>query len=79
MVRIHAVAPGETLSALALRFHGEAERYPLIAAASGVADSNLIKVGQRLLFPDYTRYTAVPATRCRTWRRASKVRPICRG
>lgn len=59
MVRIHTVVPGETLSALALRFYGDAERYRLIAAASGIPDPNVIQVGQRLLFPDYTRYTAV--------------------
>ncbi|MCC5582346.1 LysM peptidoglycan-binding domain-containing protein, partial [Microtetraspora sp. AC03309] len=57
MVRIHRVEPGETLSALALRFYGDAERYPLIAAASGVPDPDVVKVGQQLLFPDYTRYT----------------------
>ncbi|MBP2452285.1 alpha/beta hydrolase-fold protein [Mycolicibacterium lutetiense] len=59
MVRIHTVVPGETLSALALRFYGDAERYRLIAAASGIPDPNVIQVGQRLVFPDYTRYTAV--------------------
>lgn len=59
MVRIHTVVPGETLSALALRFYGDAERYRLIAASSGIPDPNVIQVGQRLVFPDYTRYTAV--------------------
>ncbi|MGH8966729.1 MAG: LysM peptidoglycan-binding domain-containing protein, partial [Actinomycetes bacterium] len=59
MVRIHTVVPGETLSALALQFYGDPERYRLIAAASGIPDPNVIQVGQRLLFPDYTRYTAV--------------------
>ena len=58
MVRTHTVVAGETLSALALRFYGDAELYRLIATASGIADPNVIDVGQRLIFPDFTRYTA---------------------
>ncbi len=59
MVRTHTVAAGETLSALALRFYGEAELYRLIATASGVTNPNVINVGQRLVMPDFTRYTVV--------------------
>src|SRR6266850_744875 len=59
MVRTHTVVAGETLSALALRFYGDAELYRLIATASGIADPNVIDVGQRLIFPDFTRYTVV--------------------
>jgi S-formylglutathione hydrolase FrmB/LysM repeat protein len=59
MVRTHTVVAGETLSALALRFYGDAELYRLIATASGIADPNVINVGQRLIFPDFTRYTVV--------------------
>ena len=59
MVRTHTVAAGETLSALALRFYGDAELYRLIATASGVANPDAINVGQRLIMPDYTRYTVV--------------------
>ncbi|WP_395311636.1 alpha/beta hydrolase-fold protein [Mycobacterium sp. AMU20-3851] len=59
MVRTHTVAAGETLSALALRFYGVQELYRLIATASGVPDPNAVSVGQRLVFPDYTRYPAV--------------------
>src|SRR5882757_8941034 len=59
MVRTHTVVAGETLSALALRFYGDAELYRLIAAASGIADPNVINVGQRLIMPDFTRYTVV--------------------
>ena len=59
MVRTHTVVAGETLSALALRFYGDAELYRLIATASGVADPDVINVGQRLIFPDFTRYTVV--------------------
>ena len=57
MVRTHTVVAGETLSALALRFYGDAELYRLIATASGIADPGVIDVGQRLIFPDFTRYT----------------------
>jgi S-formylglutathione hydrolase FrmB len=59
MVRTHSVAAGETLSALALRFYADAELHRLIATASGIANPNVIDVGQRLLFPDFTRYTVV--------------------
>ncbi|BBZ35676.1 alpha/beta hydrolase-fold protein [Mycolicibacterium confluentis] len=59
MVRTHTVAAGETLSALALRFYGEAELYRLIATASSVTNPNVINVGQRLVMPDFTRYTVV--------------------
>lgn len=60
MVRTHTVTAGETLSGLALRFYGEAELYPLIATASGVADPGAIAVGQKLIFPDFTRHTTAP-------------------
>ena len=59
MVRTHTVVAGETLSALALRFYGDAELSRLIATASGIADPDVIDVGQRLIFPDFTRYTVV--------------------
>ena len=59
MVRTHTVVAGETLSALALRFYGDAELSRLIATASGIADPNVIDVGQRLIIPDFTRYTVV--------------------
>lgn len=59
MVRTHTVVAGETLSALALRYYGDGELYRLIATASGIADPGVINVGQRLLIPDFTRYTVV--------------------
>ena len=59
MVRTHTVVAGETLWQLALRFYGDAELYRLIAAASGIADPGDIEVGQRLILPDFTRYTVV--------------------
>jgi S-formylglutathione hydrolase FrmB/LysM repeat protein len=57
MVRTHTVAAGETLSALALRFYADAELHRLIATASGIANANVIHPGQRLIMPDFTRYT----------------------
>lgn len=60
MVRIHTVVAGETLSALALRFYGDAELYRLIAAASAIPNPDVLNVGQKLVFPDYTRYTVAP-------------------
>lgn len=60
MVRIHTVVAGETLSALALRFYGDAELYRLIAAASAIPDPDVVNVGQQLVFPDYARVTAAP-------------------
>lgn len=57
MVRTHTVVAGETLWQLALRFYGDAELYRLIATASGIPDPGAIDVGQRLILPDFTRYT----------------------
>jgi S-formylglutathione hydrolase FrmB/phage tail protein X len=57
MIRTHTVVAGETLSALALRFYNDAELKRLIATASGIADPDVIHAGQRLTFPDFTRYT----------------------
>lgn len=58
MVRTHTVAAGDTLSALALRFYGDAQLFRLVATASGIANPNVINAGQRLIVPDYTRYPA---------------------
>jgi nucleoid-associated protein YgaU len=59
MVRTHTVVTGDTLSSLALRFYGDGTLYPLIATASGIANPNVVNVGQRLIVADYTRYTVV--------------------
>ena len=43
MVRTHTVVAGETLSALALRFYGDAELYRSISTPpSGIADPNIM-------------------------------------
>ncbi|KUI27899.1 alpha/beta hydrolase-fold protein [Mycobacterium sp. GA-2829] len=59
MVRTHTVVAGETLSALALRFYNDMRLYRLIATASAIADPDAVRVGQRLVMPDFTRYTVV--------------------
>ncbi len=57
MARTHTVAAGETLSALALRYYGEADLHRLIATASGVTNPNAVNVGQHLIMPDFSRHT----------------------
>ena len=59
MVRTHTVLAGETLPTLALRYYGDAELDRLTATASGITDPAAVDVGQRLAFPDFTRYTVV--------------------
>jgi LysM repeat protein len=49
--RIHVVQRGDTLSKIAAKFYGDANRYPEIARANGIRNPNLIKVGQRLKVP----------------------------
>src|SRR5882757_5926283 len=50
--RSHTVVEGDTLWALAERYYGDGTRFPLIAAANGIADPNVINVGQVLAIPD---------------------------
>lgn len=45
----YTVVAGDTLSALAARFYGDASLYPLIAAVNGIADPGVIDVGQVLV------------------------------
>jgi S-formylglutathione hydrolase FrmB len=45
----YTVAAADTLSALAARFYGDASLYPPIATVNGVADPNVIDVGQVLV------------------------------
>ncbi|MEV0034068.1 LysM peptidoglycan-binding domain-containing protein [Nocardia sp. NPDC050793] len=50
-VRRHTVVSGDTLSALALRFYGDATLFPLIAQANGLVNPHRIRVGQVLVIP----------------------------
>ncbi len=52
MARTYTVVAGETLSAIAFRFYGDANLYSLIATVNGIADPNVIRVGQVLTIPD---------------------------
>lgn len=52
----YTVVEGDTLSKIALKFYGDADRYPLIAHFNGIKDPNLIRVGQILVIPDATGY-----------------------
>ncbi len=50
-VRHHTVVAGDTLSALALRFYGDATLFPLIAQANGLVNPHRIQVGDVLVIP----------------------------
>ncbi|CPZ19650.1 esterase [Mycobacteroides abscessus] len=45
----YTVAAGDTLSALALRFYGDAELYRLIAAVNGISDPAAVHAGRALV------------------------------
>jgi peptidoglycan L-alanyl-D-glutamate endopeptidase CwlK len=47
----YVVQAGDTLSHIAQRFYGDASRYSLIASTNGLANPNLIVVGQELVIP----------------------------
>lgn len=49
--RVHVVARGDTLSAIALKFYGNARLYPKIADANKIRNANLIRPGQKLTIP----------------------------
>lgn len=50
---VHVVAPGDTLSAIAEQYYGDADRWPVIATANRdiVPDPDLIHPGQELRVP----------------------------
>jgi nucleoid-associated protein YgaU len=49
--RIYTVVSGDTLWAIAERFYGDGSKYPQIASANGIANPDLIMVGQELTIP----------------------------
>ena len=49
--RTYTVVSGDTLWAIAERFYGDGNRYPEIAAASGISNPDLINVGQVVTIP----------------------------
>jgi nucleoid-associated protein YgaU len=50
--RIYTVVSGDTLWAIAERFYGNGSEYPKIASANGIANPDLIMVGQELTIPE---------------------------
>lgn len=50
--RIYTVVSGDTLWAIAERFYGDGSQYPKIASANGIANPDLIMVGQKLTIPE---------------------------
>ncbi|HEY5843923.1 MAG TPA: LysM peptidoglycan-binding domain-containing protein, partial [Mycobacterium sp.] len=58
----HTVVAGDTLWALAQRFYGSGNLYPVIAAANAIPNPDHIEVGQVLSIPD-TPLTDVSGTR----------------
>jgi LysM repeat protein len=50
--RIYTVVSGDTLWAIAERFYGDGSHYPTIASANGIANPDLIMVGQVLTIPE---------------------------
>ncbi len=49
--RTYTVVSGDTLFAIAERFYGDGNRYPEIAAASGISNPDLINIGQVVTIP----------------------------
>jgi LysM repeat protein len=49
---IYTVVSGDTLWAIAARFYGDGSKYPKIASANGIANPDLIMVGQKLTIPE---------------------------
>jgi len=49
--RIHKVAKGDTLYAIARRYYKDGSRWRTIARANGISDYGSLKVGQRLRIP----------------------------
>ncbi len=47
----YVVVSGDTLSAISLRFYGDANQYMKIAEANGIANPDYIQVGQKLVIP----------------------------
>ena len=48
----YTVVKGDTLSAIARRFYGDANKYPALAAANGIQNPHLIFPGQSIALPE---------------------------
>jgi len=49
--KYHTVQKGETLWAIAKKYYGNGNQYPKIVKANGIANPDIIHVGQKLLIP----------------------------
>jgi nucleoid-associated protein YgaU len=47
----YTVQPGDNLSKISKRYYGDANKYPVIAAANHLDSPDMIKVGQQLVIP----------------------------
>ena len=47
----YTIKGGDNLSTISKRFYGTANKYQKIAAASNIADANLIRAGQQITIP----------------------------
>lgn len=56
------VAPGDTLSGIALRMYGSTDQTEALVAANGLASADLIRVGQELILPATLAAAAAPAS-----------------
>jgi|GEM_PF-3018481 len=74
----YVVRPGDTLSAIAARALGDASRYPEIARLNGLANPNLIRVGQTLKLPQGAATQAPKPTRHYTVRPGDTLSKIAR-
>ena len=61
LVQTYTVVAGDTLSGIAVRFYGSAGRVPMLAAVNGIADPDVIEVGQVLIIPDVSHLYTVAA------------------
>lgn len=48
---LYTVQIGDSLSKIALRFYGDASRYPEIAARNNIAPNTVLYIGQRIIIP----------------------------
>lgn len=48
---IHTIAPGESISKLAIKYYGDYRKYPHIANFNDMTDATQVKVGQKIMIP----------------------------
>jgi len=49
---VHSIEPGESLSALAMRYYGDYRKFPIIAEYNSITDATRIHVGQEIKIPE---------------------------